>query len=79
MEVMIQSAKGLWVGPLFQEIMILAAQNIWKTRNNLLFEGIPPSIHGWCNLLKSDLLLVSLRVKPALATFLHTLVSDLNL
>src|SRR4051812_33549900 len=40
MEIMMQSTTGHWVGPMFKEIIILAAWNIWKTRNNLLFEGI---------------------------------------
>src|SRR3954467_15879276 len=71
------AAQGRWVGPLFQEIMILAAWNIWKTRNNVLFEGIPPSTQGWCDLFKCDILLLSLRVKPALASFLHSLISNL--
>ena len=77
MDIMIQSAQGQWVGPLFQEILILAAWNIWKTRNNLLFEGIPPSTQGWCDLFKSDILLLSLRVRPTLASFLLSVISDL--
>lgn len=78
MEIMIQSAQGQWVGPLFQEFMILDAWNIWKTRNNLLFEGIPPSTQGWCDLFKSDILLLSLRVKPTLDSFLLSVIYDLS-
>ena len=78
MDIMIQSAQGQWVGPLFQEVMILAAWNIWKTRNNLLFEGIPPSTQGWCDLFKCDILLLILRVKPTLASFMQSLIHVLS-
>jgi hypothetical protein len=29
------------------EILLLASWNIWKTRNNLLFDGITPTVLAW--------------------------------
>lgn len=67
---MIQTAANQWTEPLFQDILILAAWNIWKVRNNKLFEGIIPTIQSWSSLLRSDLNLLRLRVKSHLADFI---------
>ena len=39
----------------FMDLFLLAAWNIWKERNSIIFQGIQPSISSWKSNLKSDL------------------------
>jgi hypothetical protein len=41
---MISDAKQTWNKPLFMEMMILGAWNIWKIRNRAYFDGVQPDI-----------------------------------
>lgn len=60
-------ARQQWHQPLFNEIVILAAWNIWKQRNKHYFEKIIPSMLVWKKMLSDDLDILKLRVKPELA------------
>ncbi|TVU13298.1 hypothetical protein EJB05_40345, partial [Eragrostis curvula] len=39
----------------FMEILIIAAWNIWKQRNNKIFENKTPSLQAWKKGFKDDL------------------------
>jgi hypothetical protein len=43
----IAANRSLWGKPLFMEIFMLAAWNIWKVRNNMVFNGINPELEAW--------------------------------
>ena len=46
MDASIIQAKRNFKGPCFSEIVILACWNIWKQRNDWIFEGIRPTFRG---------------------------------
>ena len=56
-------AKAAFIGPCFMEVMASAAWNIWKIRNDKIFNGIPDSFARWRVGFQSDLLLHKHRVK----------------
>lgn len=45
--------------------LFLAAWNIWKERNVLIFQGIEPSVTSWLANLKSDLGLHLIRFRES--------------
>jgi hypothetical protein len=67
---LIQKGKDQWQKPMYMEIMLISAWNIWKERNNLLFKGINPSIESWKQRVKTDLLLLIHRTKEKLHSFI---------
>jgi hypothetical protein len=52
--------------PCFVEVFACAAWNIWKSRNDFIFQAIPFSIDRWKVGFRSDLWLHHYRVKQAL-------------
>jgi hypothetical protein len=58
-------AKAAFNGPCFFEVFVCASWNIWKLRNDLIFNHMPVSFARWKVCLQSDLLLHRYRVKPA--------------
>jgi hypothetical protein len=59
-------AKSGFQGPCFMEVVACSAWNIWKVRNELVFNNIPASINRWKVGFQKDLLLHRFRVKAAL-------------
>jgi hypothetical protein len=59
------TARNTFPGPCFLEIMACACWNIWKVRNELIFEGRPCSFNRWKVGFRSDLFLHKFRVKTA--------------
>src|SRR4051812_34550103 len=43
----IVKAKSVFTGPCFMEIFSCAAWNIWKERNEFIFNNIRPSLSRW--------------------------------
>jgi hypothetical protein len=43
----IKQGRITWNKKLFMEIFMLGAWNIWKERNNMLFNGISPAVSSW--------------------------------
>lgn len=76
---MMASAARVWNEPLFKEVMILAAWNIWKQRNRCYFDKTRPSLHAWRKMLATDLEILKFRVKPELVSYLDGLIATLNL
>jgi hypothetical protein len=58
-------AKQSFTGPCFMEVLVCSAWNIWKERNELIFQGQPISFGRWRVRFQSDLLLHRYRVKSA--------------
>jgi hypothetical protein len=47
------------------EIFACAAWNIWKSRNDIIFNGVPASLARWKIRFQNDLFLHKFRVKAA--------------
>ena len=73
----ISNARKRFQGPCFIEITILACWNIWKQRNNYIFENVRPSFRGWKAGFLADLALLKHRLKDSLATSLVSWLSGL--
>ena len=58
-----KATKDLFDGPCFMEKIVCAAWNIWKERNNFIFENQNPSFGRWKILFKKDIQLTLHRVK----------------
>jgi hypothetical protein len=63
--------------PLFMEIFMLAAWNIWKVRNNMVFNGINPELEVWKDKFRFDAKLLIHRIKPELHSFINSLADSL--
>ena len=61
----ISEAAASFSHPNFLEFFASAAWNIWKERNDLIFNGVVPSFQSWRMRAKQDLLLHQFRVKPS--------------
>jgi hypothetical protein len=59
------------------EVLMIGAWNIWKERNQLLFEGIAPSVISWKTRFRSDFKLLVHRTKEKYHPFILEIVSDL--
>jgi hypothetical protein len=60
------AAQSAFRGPCFMEVVVCAAWNIWKERNDFIFSSQQPSFARWKVRFKSDLLLHQFRVKSDL-------------
>jgi hypothetical protein len=60
------TARLIFAGPCFMEIVACVAWNVWKERNDYIFRGILPSFQRWRVRVQSDLMLHQFRVKTAL-------------
>lgn len=49
--------------PFFMEIFLIAAWELWKIRNRLIFDGIQVCFHRWLRNFKDEASLRSLRIK----------------
>uniref|UniRef100_A0A0A8YVL0 Uncharacterized protein n=1 Tax=Arundo donax TaxID=35708 RepID=A0A0A8YVL0_ARUDO len=61
----------------FMEAFMVAAWLIWKQRNNLIFEGRPPSFTSWKKGFKDEMLLQAHRFKNSLKTPLFVWLDSL--
>jgi hypothetical protein len=59
-------AKQSFVGPCFMEVFACVAWNIWKTRNDLIFQNHSVSFGRWRVRFRHDLMLHQFKVKAAL-------------
>ena len=59
-------AKNAFQGPCFLEIFAAAAWNIWKVRNEAIFQHIPPNLRRWQIKTMADASLHRHRVKDSL-------------
>jgi hypothetical protein len=66
----ILSARNNFVSPCFMEVLACATWNIWKVRNEWIFQGVVVSLNCWKVKFQNDLLLHQYGVKA-------TLVQDL--
>jgi hypothetical protein len=57
------ATKSAFTGPYFFEITACATWNIWKVRNDLIFNNTPANFGRWKVCFQSDLLLYRFRVK----------------
>ena len=73
----IQYGKNSWHRPMFMEIFMTAAWNIWKERNNMHFRGIVPDVASWLARFKSDFSLLVHRTRTDLHSFISDLVDSL--
>jgi hypothetical protein len=60
------ASRATFAGPCFMEIFACASWNIWKERNNYIFNQRAPSLDRWKVRFQSDLMLHRFRVKPTL-------------
>jgi hypothetical protein len=59
-------AKQHFTCPCFMEVLVYATWNIWKVRNDLLFQEQASSVEHWKVRFHSDLMLHQYKVKAAL-------------
>jgi hypothetical protein len=79
LENMISEAKRIWSKPLFTEVLILGAWNIWKVRNRACFEGEEPSIVSWQRQLSQDLKTLTCRTKESQQRTIRELLNKISL
>jgi hypothetical protein len=75
---MLASVERSWNKPLFLEVTILCAWNIWKQRNRKYFDGVSPSLQSWLAQLVCDLDILRSRVKIDLREDLNHFVRGLR-
>jgi hypothetical protein len=73
----IQKGKEQWQKPMFMEIFLISAWNIWKERNNLYFKGLNPRVETWKQRVKADLLLLVHRTKEEHHSFISEFVDSI--
>ncbi|KQK04513.1 hypothetical protein BRADI_2g13851v3 [Brachypodium distachyon] len=69
--------KANFGSPIFFEVFVLAAWNIWKIRNNLIFKGVPAFVQTWRARLRADLTLLGFRVPQNLSSEISILIDYL--
>ena len=74
----VRQAKDSFSGPLFLEILACAAWNIWKIRNEFIFQDQQPSMGRWRVKFKADLQLHQYRVKSSMVQPLLQWIRDLD-
>ncbi|KAI5022175.1 hypothetical protein ZWY2020_058905 [Hordeum vulgare] len=70
-------AKEIYSGKLFFEILTITAWNIWKERNNFIFNQISPTYSAWLERTKADLTWLRYRVSPGLSDYITSIVNTL--
>ncbi|KAI5011788.1 hypothetical protein ZWY2020_013925 [Hordeum vulgare] len=70
-------AKENYSGRLFFEIFTITAWNIWKERNNYIFNQINPTHNSWLEKTKVDLSWLRSRVSTDLSDYITSLVNNL--
>jgi hypothetical protein len=60
------AAKQAFIGPCFMQVVACAAWNIWKERNDLIFQNLPSSVSRWRVRFQHDLMLHRFEIKAAL-------------
>ena len=68
----VHAARQSFGQPFFMEVLILACWNIWKQRNEKIFEHQRPSFGGWKRRFIHDISMLVHRIKKK---HLHLLVS----
>jgi hypothetical protein len=72
----IEQGRRMWSKPIFMETMMVGAWNIWKERNQMLFEGIVPSVNSWKARFKSAFKLLVHRTKDKYHPFISEVVEN---
>lgn len=75
---MLSYAKRNWAGPMFMEMFVTAAWSIWKERNGLIFQKIPPSHTSWMIRFKKDFGLLKHRTNAELGEVISSLIQNLH-
>uniref|UniRef100_A0A453B0K5 Reverse transcriptase zinc-binding domain-containing protein n=1 Tax=Aegilops tauschii subsp. strangulata TaxID=200361 RepID=A0A453B0K5_AEGTS len=70
-------AKEIYSGRLFFEIFTITAWNIWKERNNFMFNQTSPSFRAWLERTKVDLTWLRYRLSPDLSDYITSFVNSL--
>jgi hypothetical protein len=70
-------AKRNFGGPCFMEVMACAAWNLWKVRNDLIFQEQPASVGRWKVRFQHDLMLHQYKVQTALVQPLIDWLQDI--
>ncbi|PNT65478.1 hypothetical protein BRADI_4g43107v3, partial [Brachypodium distachyon] len=73
----VSSARRDFHHPFFIEVVIICCWNIWKQRNDFIFDGVVPSFRRWEYGFKEDLTLLMHRVKPVVADALKSWMRSL--
>ena len=76
---MFDTSHTTWRKPAFKEITILAAWNIWKQRNKVLFDCEVASHLDWLRMFKKDLEILRFRRQGDTNTFIQGLIQTLVL
>lgn len=74
----LSSVKAAFNNKLFFEVFALGAWNIWKQRNDFIFEGVQPSFQGWKARFKSDFALLGSRVPQTLSPLFESLLDSFH-
>jgi hypothetical protein len=75
---MLLEAKTRWNKPLFTEVLILGAWNIWKARNRVYFDGEEPNIQSWQRQLSQDLSTLTCHVKDSHQGLINDLLTKIS-
>lgn len=76
---MMAIAAASWTQPMFKEVMMLGAWNIWKQRNRCHFEEVPPTLLSWKRGLTSDLEILKFRARVENQEQIQDLITALRL
>ena len=75
---MLALAETVWNKPLYLEVVIICAWNIWKQQNRKYFDGLDVDMQSWLAQFKSDIGILGCRVKPEHKSFLSSFVAGLR-
>uniref|UniRef100_A0A453BIM8 Reverse transcriptase zinc-binding domain-containing protein n=1 Tax=Aegilops tauschii subsp. strangulata TaxID=200361 RepID=A0A453BIM8_AEGTS len=70
-------AKEIYSSRLLFEIFTITAWNIWKERDNFIFNQINPSYRAWPERTRADLTWLRYRVSPDLSAYITSFVNSL--